>query len=72
MGSDGKAAGRACPAPTAQPLLQLKIPNYQQLQACVRVGNKPLGLVQNGFSSVLRAMRPLPFVAASSACLRSK
>ena len=24
------------------------------------------------FSSVLRAMRPLPFVAASSACLRSK
>ena len=48
MGSDGKVAGRACPAPTAQPLLQLKIPNYQQLQACVRVGNKPLGLVQNG------------------------
>ena len=72
MGSDDKAAGRACPAPTAQPLLQLKIPNYQQLQACVRVATSRLDWFRMAFSSVLRAMRPLPFVAASSACLRSK
>ena len=31
MGSDGKAAGRTCPAPTAQPLLQLKILDNEKL-----------------------------------------
>ena len=60
------------PGPYSSTLLQLKIPNYQQLQACVRVGNKPLGLVQNGLFQRVAGHASVAVRGGVLGCLRSK